>query len=84
MVAIPAALKPYATQELWVCWKFEPTNNKDKPTKVPYQAKAPTKNASTSDPSTWADAPTALSAKVKYDFDGIGICLSGTNLVALT
>ena len=82
MVLVPAALKPYAAQELWVCWKLEPRKN-DKATKVPYQAKAPTKNASTSDSSTWADAPTCLRAMVKHDFSGIGICLPGTNLVAL-
>ena len=81
MVVIPSALQPCAVLPLWVVWKYEPSK-KGKPTKVPYQAKAPTEKASTSDPSTWADAATAISTFEKYKFDGIGICITATNLVA--
>ena len=62
MAVIPSALQPYADQPRWVVWRLEKPTKGDKPTKVPYQAKAPTQKASTSNPSTWADAATAIKA----------------------
>ena len=77
---IPAALQPFAAQPRWVVWRLEMDG--DKPTKRPYQAKAPSVKAKVDRPSTWSDAQTAIEVAEKSGFDGIGICLSDSDLSA--
>jgi hypothetical protein len=77
---IPAALQPYAAQPRWVVRRLE--KDGDRPTKRPYQAKAPSAKAMVNRPSTWADAQTAIDAAAKHGFDGIGICLLGYEQIA--
>jgi primase-polymerase (primpol)-like protein len=60
MFRIPAALQPYAAQPRWVVWRFEMDG--DKPTKRPYQAKAPSVMARTNDAATWSNSKTAIDA----------------------
>ena len=55
----------------WVCWQFEKTR-KGKRTKVPRDAKAPERPASTTDPATWAPFEQALAVKEAAAFDGVG------------
>ena len=56
----------------WVVWAYE--EREGKPTKVPYDPKQPKRRASATDPSTWADLPTARRAQRNNPstFDGIG------------
>ena len=37
----------------YLCWRFVIKPGSDKRTKVPYDPKAPTRNAKSNDPSTW-------------------------------
>ena len=55
-----------------------------KSTKIPYQPLNPTLTAASNDPSTWADAATAIAAAKDGNFSGIGICLLDSDLVILT
>src|SRR5262249_53644165 len=52
-------------------------------TKVPYQARRPSEHASSKDPATWSDFPTALGAYEAGHGDGIVLCLLGSDLTAL-
>ena len=54
---IPVALRG---RPQWLLWRLEERDGKA--TKVPYQAKAPSKKASSTDPATWADFETARNA----------------------
>lgn len=65
-VTIPAELRALAQ---WVLWRFEERDGKQ--TKVPYCASAPARQASTTDPSTWATFEQAL--KARDEADGIGV-----------
>jgi putative DNA primase/helicase len=72
--AIPSALR---TIPRWVCWRLE--TRRDKwgqliSTKVPKDPKTG-RNASCTDPATWADFYTACTAPFAHD--GIGIVLTG-------
>jgi predicted P-loop ATPase len=78
---LPQALQPYAKQVRWVVWRLVARPNK-KPTKPPYQARAPQRKASSIDPSTWADFDTALAAYRAGKADGIGLCLYNSELEA--
>src|SRR5262249_39506721 len=78
---LPSALSPYAPQERWDLWRCG-INKKGKPTKVPYQAHHPSRLASSKDPATWSDFPTALRAYEAGHGDGIVLCLLGSDLTA--
>jgi hypothetical protein len=54
----------------WVVWRCE--NRKGKVTKVPCDAKAPTRLASSTAPSTWSTFNQALAAHQTAAFDGVG------------
>ena len=80
MAVIPPALEPYAKEPRWVVWRKKKVGNNF--TKVPYQARKPSLPAKSNDPSTWADAATAMAAAEDGNFNGIGICLLDSNIVA--
>jgi primase-polymerase (primpol)-like protein len=82
VAVIPLALQPYADQSRWVVWRRLKKKGSDEFTKVPFQARRPTLPAKSNDPSTWADAATAIKAAEDGDFNGIGICLLDSNIVA--
>jgi hypothetical protein len=69
---VPSTLK---SVRRWLLWKFEHRPGESKPTKVPYDAKAPERRASSTDPATWADFETALEAAKSNRCDGIGFVL---------
>jgi primase-polymerase (primpol)-like protein len=80
--ALPAALAPLAAEKRWVVWRW--IIGKDgKKTKPPFCADAPSKHASTTDPSTWCDFNTAMLAYSGGKCDGLGFVLSGSGLGAL-
>lgn len=83
MVVIPVALKPYADQERWVVWRLIKKKGAKKATKIPYQPLKPSVTAASNNSSTWADAATAIKAAEDGNFNGIGICLLNSNIVAL-
>jgi hypothetical protein len=64
---VPTELRSCAQ---WVLWRFETRQGEAKPTKVPYQAKDPSRHATTIDPTTWSTFETAVSAIAEAD--GIG------------
>src|SRR5262245_6239382 len=61
----------------WVLWRAEP-RGEGKPTKVPYQVAAPTRRASSTDPTTWASFDDALEAFASLGdrIAGIGVVLT--------
>jgi hypothetical protein len=66
-----------------VLWKYELDDKKRRWTKVPYQVNG--KNASSTDPDTWTDFPTACKVRVQRNpdgdlrFDGIGFVVSDSD-----
>ena len=82
-IDLPAALRPYAKDPVWVAWKIEPSKKKPgKFTKVPYRAADPRWKAKCNDATTWATFDVALKAFKAGRCDGIGFCLLGTDLGA--
>jgi hypothetical protein len=79
LAKLPAALGPLTKRPSWVNWCWEQAKNqttgKLQWTKVPYQPRRPSANASTTRPETWADYRTALSVYQDGRADGIGYCL---------
>lgn len=67
---IPDALK---AERRWVVWKYQQRDG-DKPTKVPYRADG-TGCASSTNPATWTDFPTAQKAHEHGGCDGVGFVL---------
>ena len=55
----------------WICWRLEPDPEGGKDKKIPYDPKTG-KKASTTNPNAWTDYETALTAKEKYSYTGIG------------
>ena len=68
-VNIPQELKSDAS---FCTWKYIKRRGQKKPTKMPFIA-GTDKLASTSDPSTFRDFPSAMRAYALGDYDGIGI-----------
>ena len=64
----------------WVCWAW--VRDGFKWTKIPKQASQPTRNASSTDPATWSDFPTAVSAAEANGL-GIGFVFNGDGLVGI-
>src|SRR5215831_7415442 len=77
------ALGAYATKPLWVVWRYERPEPDADPTKVPYQAARPARQAKNNDSSTWCDLATALRTyTLTRAFDGIGLNILGSNICA--
>jgi putative DNA primase/helicase len=77
------ALGAYASQPLWVVWRYERPEPGADLTKVPYQAARPARQAKNNDSSTWCDLATALRTyTLTRAFDGIGINILGSNICA--
>jgi hypothetical protein len=74
-IALPSALAALVDQPRWVVWKWI-TGKNGKPTKPPFQGRAPDKYASSTDPATWCDIETAMRAYCDGKCDGIGFALS--------
>src|SRR5215475_7250569 len=75
-IVLPAALAPLIKQQRWVVWKWV-ADKTGKATKPPFQARAPHKHASSTDPATWCDLDTAMTAYCAHKADGIGYALNG-------
>jgi hypothetical protein len=76
---LPAALQHLAANDWWVLWRLT-TTKRGKPTKPPFQARAPKRNAKSTDPSTWAPFDVALAAYNAGEGDGVGLCLLQSEL----
>jgi hypothetical protein len=72
---LPPALLPLIERPQWCVWRWtqKPDGKWQKP---PFQAKQPDKHASTTDPTTWTDYPTALAAVQAGAADGISYILT--------
>jgi hypothetical protein len=70
LAKFPAELK--AVQR-WVCWKYETRDGKA--TKVLYNPETH-QRASSTDPSTWSDYTTAVSAAAMRDYAGVGFVIA--------
>ena len=72
---LPRALAPLIERPQWCVWRW--TQKLDgKWQKPPYQARDPRRHASSTDPSTWSDYPTALAAVQAGHADGITYVLT--------
>ena len=67
------ALKRMAEKRQWVCWHYEPRDDKP-PTKVPYSPHGGP--ASVTDASTWASHEAAVAACCESDHTGVGFILA--------
>src|SRR6516225_5977073 len=80
-IALPPALAPLIGDRRWLVWKW--IAGKDgKRTKPPFQARAPHKHASSTDPATWCDFDSAMGAYHAHLADGIGYALNGGDIGA--
>jgi hypothetical protein len=75
LAKLPPALAPLIERPQWCVWRWtqKPDGKWQKP---PFQAKQPDKHASTTDPTTWTDYPTALAAVQAGAADGISYILT--------
>jgi Family of unknown function (DUF5906) len=80
-ISLPDALAEYAAQKRWLVWRYETPPGK-KRTKVPYQPEHPSWKAKNNDPSTWSDYARARAVYDAGGFDGIGLCILGSDIVA--
>jgi primase-polymerase (primpol)-like protein len=80
-IVLPPVLSPLIEQPRWVVWKWV-ADKSGKRTKPPFQAGAPHKYASSTDPATWCDFDTAMQAYCEYQADGIGYALNGGEIGA--
>ena len=62
-------------------WKWI-TGKNGKPTKPPFQGRAPSRHASSTDPATWCDLDTAMRAYCSGKCDGIGFALNASGVGA--
>jgi hypothetical protein len=76
---LPVALQHLAPKDWWVLWRLI-TTKKGKQTKPPFQARAPQRKASSTDPTTWAPFNVALAAYNSGAGDGVGLCLLQSEL----
>lgn len=81
LLDLPEALAPLAAERRWLVWRWERTA-KGKPTKVPYQAAAPDRKASSTNPTTWADYAVAARVVDEGRADGIGFALHESGVAA--
>src|SRR5262249_23858737 len=81
IIVLPPALAGFIKLPRWVIWRWV-TNKDGKRTKPPYQGRAPSKHASSTNQSTWCDLNTAILAYCEGKADGIGLVLSSSNISA--
>jgi hypothetical protein len=79
---LPAALAPLVAQRRWIVWRWEFDQTREKWTKVPYRADAPTRHASSSAPFTWCAHLAAVNAFERGQGDGIGFMLKDSEFAA--
>src|SRR5262245_23051628 len=75
LAKLPPALLPLIERQQWCVWKWE-QNSKGVWQKPPFMALQPDRHASTNDPATWTEYPTALAAVQAGDADGISYILT--------
>jgi hypothetical protein len=80
-LALSPALVPLIGQPRWVVWKWI-TGKNGKPTKPPFQGRAPALHASSTDAATWCDIDTAMRAYCDGKCNGIGFALNGSGIGA--
>jgi hypothetical protein len=83
---LPPALLPLTTHDRWVVWPWvlRPNKNgKTKWTKPPRQARDPSRNARSNDPSTWGSYADAVAAVAAGNADGVGYVLKGSDIGAI-
>jgi DNA polymerase I-like protein with 3'-5' exonuclease and polymerase domains len=79
---LPAALIPLTTQPRWVCWRWE--WRKGRWTKPPIQPGSGfPAYAKNNDPSTWGTYAEAVKRVIDGGADGVGFCLSGSDVAAV-
>jgi AAA domain len=72
---LPPALLPLIERDQWCVWRWTQLPN-GKWQKPPFMAVQPERHASTTDPTTWTDYPTALAAVQAGHADGISYVLT--------
>jgi AAA domain len=72
---LPPALQPLIERDQWCIWRWTQLPN-GKWQKPPFMAVQPDRHASTTDPTTWTDYPTALAAVQAGHADGISYILT--------
>jgi len=77
---LPKALEPLTEEPRWVVWPW--VLRKAKWTKPPRQARDPTRNARSNDPTTWAAYSDAVAAVLAGNADGIGYMLQNATIAA--
>jgi primase-polymerase (primpol)-like protein len=83
---LPAVLAPLTKEPRWVVWPWElrtTESGKEKWTKPPRQARDPSRNARSNDPTTWGTYEEAITAVRAGDADGIGYMLLDSNVGAI-
>ena len=80
-IILPPALASLIAEPRWVVWKWI-TGKNGKPTKPPFQGRAPSRHASSTDPATWCDLDTAMRAYCSGKCDGIGFALNASGVGA--
>src|SRR5262249_11108320 len=75
LAKLPPALAPLIERPQWCVWRWtqKPDGKWQKP---PFMATQPERHASTNDPNTWTDYPTALAAVQASHADGISYILT--------
>lgn len=58
----------------WLCWKYEPSDDPERPTKVPYQVSG--FKCDVTNPAHWTDFETVLNAVAFGQFSGIGMAFA--------
>jgi hypothetical protein len=83
---LPPALLPLTEQDRWLVWRWElrtNTRGKQKWTKPPYQALAPSLHAKSDDPGTWSSHGAAVMVVKRGQAEGIGFALMGSGIGAV-
>jgi hypothetical protein len=83
---LPAVLAPLTKEPRWVVWPWElrtTKSGKEKWTKPPRQARDPSHNARSNDPTTWGTYEEAVTAVRAGNADGIGYMLLNSNVGAI-
>ena len=75
LAKLPRPLAPLIERPQWCMWRWTQLSNGGWQ-KPPYMATQPNRHASTKDPSTWADYPTALAAVQAGYADGVSYILT--------